>query len=429
MQFIRTLNKLWSLVMGQAANTMTVHALVVPLMLAFSISGSQADAQMTGDPVAPLPQHSDFLQPLLAAKPVECTVVADAQMPLMESHGRFVTPVIIDQQPLMMLVDSGSGGTALSPRMAASLHLDEDTDRRIRVNGSGGEMDVQHPVTLHSIRFGSVNLENYDVLSVNIVRPEQESDASSAVGLIGADLLSRFDVEFDFPNHRMTLYRVSSCSGRVLPWTGAYDSFMASRTARKGFIIPVVLNGTTVRALVDTGSNISSIGRDSAAVAGVNAQTLANEPAGSFVGAKGNAVAAHKHLFQTMAVGTSTFRNARIFVQDASFPGMDMLLGMDFLRSRKVWLSYSTNQVFIQYTPPRPFPFPPAAAPAAASAIQAAPLSGATVASRLPGVPAIDDVAAVPYLSDKGREVYRSRFLTHPGPRAFVVSTNGSFRG
>ncbi|MBK3815868.1 MULTISPECIES: retropepsin-like aspartic protease [Paraburkholderia] len=282
-------------------------------------------------------------------------------MPLIESQGRFVTPVIIEQQPLMMLVDSGAGSTALSQRTAAALHLDEDQTRSVRVNGVGGEMGTQHPVVLHSIHFGSMRLENFDVLTSNIVRPEQENDASSAVGLLGADLLSRFDVEFDFPNHRLTLYRVSSCSGRFVPWNGPYDAFIAGRTAKKAFIIPVVLNGSTVRALVDTGSNISSVSREGAAAAGVDEQTLASEPGGSFFGSRGAAVIAHKHSFQIMIVGASTFRNARIFVQDSSFPGTDMLLGMDFLRWRKLWLSYSTNQVFIQYIPrvrPNPAPEP-----------------------------------------------------------------------
>lgn len=58
-------------------------------------------------------------------------------------------------------------------------------------------------------------------------------------------------------------------------------------------------------------------------------------------------------MFQTMTVGAGTFRNTRLSVQDATLLGTDMLLGMDFLRWRKLWISYSTNQVFIQYTPRR----------------------------------------------------------------------------
>jgi len=39
---------------------------------------------------------------------------------------------------------------------------------------------------------------------------------------------------------------------------------------------------------------------------------------------------------------------------------------------------------------------------------------------------AIDDVAAVPWLSDKGREAYR-QFLTRRFPRVFVLSVAGGF--
>jgi Aspartyl protease len=215
----------------------TARASVIPLILALAISASPGHAQ----PVAPamaepeptLPSLHELLQPGQPAKSGECTVVADAQMPLVASFGRFTTPVITDEQPLMMLVDSGAGGSALSPRTAASLHLETDTDRRVRLNGVGGQLDVQYPVILHSLRFGSVTLENYDVLTANIERPERENDAAAPVGLIGTDLLSRFDVELDLPNHRMTLYRVSSCSGNFIPRSGRHDTFMASVAATR----------------------------------------------------------------------------------------------------------------------------------------------------------------------------------------------------
>lgn len=42
------------------------------------------------------------------------------------------------------------------------------------------------------------------------------------------------------------------------------------------------------------------------------------------------------------------------------------------------------------------------------------------------GFAQINDVAAVPYLTDRGRIGYRE-FLTHPTPRAFVICTDGSF--
>lgn len=336
---------------SKARRVLAAGSAIAHFMLALAVSESGARAQTLEEPETPLPQFSQLPQLPQPVNPTGCAIIADAQVPLVESHGRFVSPVVIDEQPLLMLVDTGASGTALSPRMAAALHLNQDPDRRVRVTGVGGQLDSQHPLMLHSIHFGSINLENYDVLTASIVRPEQENDASSAVGLIGADMLSRFDVELDFPNHRMTLYRVSFCSGRFVPWSGAYNVFMASRTSKNGFIIPIALNGVPIRALIDTGSNISSLSREGALSVGVDNQGLDRDQPGDFVGSKGTAVSAHKHEFGTMTVGASTFRNVKLFVQDGSFPGTDMLLGMDFLRWRKLWISYSTNQIFIQYNP------------------------------------------------------------------------------
>jgi len=61
-----------------------------------------------------------------------------------------------------------------------------------------------------------------------------------------------------------------------------------------------------------------------------------------------------------------------------------------------------------------------AAAPMAASAPQPAPIAS--------GYARIDDVDAVPYLSDKGRENYRE-WLTRPTPKAYAISTGGQWFG
>lgn len=281
----------------------------------------------------------------------DCSVVADGQMPLMEERGRMLTPVNIEGQPLMMLIDTGAGGSALSPQTAAALNEEVDSSKTVRVNGIGGQMDRQHPYILRSIRFGSLNLTDYDVLTVHIERPEAEHDGASAAGMVGLDLLSRFDVAFDFPEHRMSLYHVRSCAGRFVSWPGQFDSFKATRSPRGALIIPVVMNGVTLRALIDTGSNRSSMSRSAAAKAGVDEAAMVNDPVVTFTGANGSPMKGHRHRFDTMTVGSATFHNASVSVQEQEFPGTDMLLGMDFLRWRTVWLSYSTNQVFIQYIP------------------------------------------------------------------------------
>jgi hypothetical protein len=46
--------------------------------------------------------------------------------------------------------------------------------------------------------------------------------------------------------------------------------------------------------------------------------------------------------------------------------------------------------------------------------------------ARSSGYASIDDVTAVPYVNDHGRDVYR-QFLTHSGQRAFVIVKTGAF--
>jgi predicted aspartyl protease len=292
-----------------------------------------------------------YAQNNAVADDTQCLYAADAELPISEVHGHFVTSISMNDRPVLMLIDTGASRTGLSPKFAESLGLPQDQHKLIHVAGIGGRSSAQHPFLVGSIRLGSQELENYDVMATSVVRPEFEADPASPVGLLGTDLLSKYDVEFDFPNQKMTLYTMSHCDEHFAPkWSGAFQSFRPVRTPQSSFIIPVELNGHPVRALIDTGSNTSSMTREAALVtAGVDGTVLDQEPASNSVGSNGVAIAGHHHRFDTMRIGTATFKNVHVTVQNSILHGEDMLLGMDFLRWRKVWISYKTNQVFIQY--------------------------------------------------------------------------------
>jgi hypothetical protein len=70
-----------------------------------------------------------------------------------------------------------------------------------------------------------------------------------------------------------------------------------------------------------------------------------------------------------------------------------------------------------------------APAPAPAAATLSAPVSPTAQPPRIAtGFAAIDDVDAIPYLSDKGREEYRV-WVTRPTPKAFAISSTGHWFG
>jgi predicted aspartyl protease len=277
----------------------------------------------------------------------DCKVVRQARLPLRESRGRFSVEVSLDDQTLAMLVDTGAQRAALSPQAADRLRLPIDASQTLHAIGVDGRTVGEHPRVAQTIRFGPAVWPRYALQTVNVVRPEQAGDPAAPEGVIGADMLSAYDVELDFAARTLTLYAVSGCSGHFIPWPGRYDTLSPLHGPPDLFVIPMTLNGHSLRALLDTGSNTSSLSLAAARVAGVDAAQLRRDRPDSYVGSKGVPVGARRHRFDSLAFGSARFRNAPISVRDADFSAFDMLLGMDYLASRKLWLSYGTHQVFI----------------------------------------------------------------------------------
>jgi hypothetical protein len=70
------------------------------------------------------------------------------------------------------------------------------------------------------------------------------------------------------------------------------------------------------------------------------------------MGASGVPQQAYQHHFDSLTVGETTYRHVPLSVQDEHFGVMQMILGMDFFRRRKLWVSFKTEQIFLQSAPP-----------------------------------------------------------------------------
>jgi hypothetical protein len=86
---------------------------------------------------------------------------------------------------------------------------------------------------------------------------------------------------------------------------------------------------------------------------------LAHDRSGSGRGVDQNEVPFHLHRFAEVKIGPGTFRNLPIEVADLRVADVGMLLGADYVSSRHVWLSYASDQMFVEARP-RPTPAPAA---------------------------------------------------------------------
>ncbi len=279
-----------------------------------------------------------------------CQVHEVARLSLNEVQGRFVTVVEINDHPMSFLIDTGSGGTLLTPRAAEALGLPLDRLHTVTISGFGAPQDVGHPRIARSIRLGPLTWHDYPVVAADFIDHAARADPSAPQGVLGADLLSTYEVDFDFPNRVMRLYQPSGCTGRWTPWIGIYQKWRPMRTAQSAFVIPVSVAEQPLFAEIDTGAQTTIVSREAAQSAGIDVSRLNEQAQEAAIVANGPSFKVRRYFFKSLRVGAVTLKDVVLYVGDTVFADADVLLGMDILRNTRIWLSYSSNQVFMQYT-------------------------------------------------------------------------------
>jgi predicted aspartyl protease len=112
-------------------------------------------------------------------------------------------------------------------------------------------------------------------------------------------------------------------------------------------IASVDVDGQPVEALIDWGAKSTTITGAAAITAGVTPAMLATDRTGSSWGVDRNQNVVHLHRFEALVVGRETFHNVGMNVADLHVQEVGMLLGADYAHTRRIWLSYATQQMFV----------------------------------------------------------------------------------
>ena len=112
--------------------------------------------------------------------------------------------------------------------------------------------------------------------------------------------------------------------------------------------MPVTLDGTKLRALLDTGASASLLAAPGMFRVGLRQGSLAGDPVDQVSGLGPHIVTMYRHTFRVVRVGGQTIDAPVIWVAPIRLtPIVDMLLGADWLSRQPVWISYATRQVFV----------------------------------------------------------------------------------
>jgi clan AA aspartic protease (TIGR02281 family) len=273
-------------------------------------------------------------------KTAACGAVSDRPIALESASNFAFVTVLANNMPLRLILDLGAERTVLTTAAAQRIggKVPEIQFRR-GLNGVGGSLPSRE-IELTSFTVGGVDIPWRRLRVAPFALPTASID-----GLLGTDVLGKFDIDLDLPNRRMSLYEKGKC---IPDWVAADAGIKIGRSALNDHVFfPVLLDGRKITAMIDTGAQRTTLSAATARAIGITEAALAQDQPVRTRGFGNGQLASRLHRFASLTVGRITLANPEIVITDLRVRGIDMVLGMDFLQSRRLFLSYAGFRMFI----------------------------------------------------------------------------------
>lgn len=272
-----------------------------------------------------------------------CSLERKAELPLRNVRNFMLTPVDLNGRPTLFVVDTGAEASTLTPQAASTLGLPPDPGHDSLLLGISGPVHAAN-VRVQRFAVGSVVRADQSIGLGDM--PAFPGQQPPVAGLLGADVLADYDVELDLPQQRMSLYKLHDCAG-FTPWPGALAVPMVRTRSGLAFVDAIV-NGMTVRALLDTGARTTLLARETAVGLGLTPAALAHDPQRTGIGIGMTGIDFRQHRFAELGLPGAVEHDVPANIAELRLPGVEMLLGADYLGPHRIWISYATNRLFLR---------------------------------------------------------------------------------
>ena len=269
----------------------------------------------------------------------QCRLEPAATVPLQAVEGFAVIAGTVGQTPVTFVLDTGAQAHLLLPAAEATLRLPA-LEGTVPLIGTGGARDAPL-VMLEGVRLGGVAVAASATPVTTL--PVAPRVSPLLAGLMGAPLLAQFDLDLDAVGGRLGLYPAGGCGGAV-PMLAARQSVIPlSITADRQALLEVMIDGQSVIALLDSGSRATLLSQAAADSLGLHAVESANTSRG----VDGTRLPVAHTTVREMTIGDDVVRDMPISISPIQLGQADMLLGFDYLRQRRAFISYVTSRLVI----------------------------------------------------------------------------------
>jgi predicted aspartyl protease len=306
---------------------------------------------------------------LVAAAPAfSCELLQAGEFRIHLYNNRPAVEASINGQRVQLMIDTGSFATLLTRPAAEALNLTITNLRGVSLYGVGGA-DAAGRVIVQDFTLG-----NFTTHRIKLIASSRHEFAPPIMGLVGGDLFTKYDLEFDLADGAVRLFQPKNCSGdQVVYWHQPYSAvpFAPSQQAPElggegtDLRAYVSLNGSRTLAEFDSGATVSIVTTAAAKRAGVTIESDGVTAGPTIHGMGGRPVEAYTAVFPAFSVGDESISNARLRVADlfaadkvikigsripidaVAAPGM--LLGTDFFLSHRIYFARSQGQIYFSY--------------------------------------------------------------------------------
>ena len=299
---------------------------------------------------------------LPAAAQAGCQITT-AELPIRMVGTRAIATVRINGTDVPLIVDTGAAYSMLTDAAAAQLKL--KVGAGIRVGGLTG-----------AIQTGTATVKTLELLGGSV--PDVEfivggiDPGSGAMGLIGRNILSLTDAEYDLAHGviRFVFPSGDCADANMAYWAGdtPVSEIRLLRDDKNRSRLPplhglVKVNEKSEIVLFDSGAT-SLISLQAARRLGLKESDMTRNGVGA--GVSGKSVRAWTAPFAKVDLGGEIISNNRLQVVDVDMEE-DMLLGIDFFLSHRIYVSQKRRLMFFTYNGGRVFMYNAAAAASSAA--------------------------------------------------------------
>jgi predicted aspartyl protease len=266
-----------------------------------------------------------------------CNLFRLAQVPMeVGESGLPTVPMTINGHSVKMLVDTGGVQTDIVMHKAVEFNLDLRRDRFRRMVQYGGAV-IDQFVTVDEVALDQLTTKGmpFAVSPDDALLPEFD-------GTLAPNVLTQYDVDFDFGNGQFSLFSPKHCEGKVVYWTAeGYSEVPFAADLSGHILVPVLLDGKVIMAGLDTGAQKSTLSLETA-MATFGFKKPGDEEDGIYT-----------YPFQTLTMRGVTVRNPNVLLVPDSLSkivkhgGPQMILGMTALRQLHLYIAYKERKLYI----------------------------------------------------------------------------------